>query len=146
MAMAERAARISEVFGGRATLRLLGARCVDCSAGCGGRCDLFSSDDAGTLSIPATGLCDEDVGREVMLRLDDAALRRAAWSGYGLALAGLLLGAVAGAGLGLGFPALQDVLTLAGLLAGTFIAIAIQKPRIPEPQLFAPSTTRPDRS
>lgn len=144
--MAERAARISEVFDGRATLRLLGSRCVDCSAGCGGRCNLFASDDAGSLSISAVGLRADDVGREVMLRLDDVALRRAAWSGYGLALVGLLLGAAVGAGVGLRFPALQDVLTLAGLLAGTFIAIAIQNPRTPEPQLIDPSTKRPDRS
>ncbi len=144
--MAERAARVADVSGGRATLRLLGDRCADCSAGCGGRCSVFATDDAGGLSIVADSLGPGDVGRDVVLRLDDDALRRAAWSGYGRALVGLLLGAGAGALLGLGLPALQDVLTLAGLLSGTFIAIAFQNPRTPEPQLIDPSTTRHDRS
>lgn len=133
-------ARVAQVSQGRATVRLLGDRCAGCSSGCGGRCNAFAADDAGDLSIEAPELDVGAVGREVLLQLDDVALRRAAWSGYGRALIGLMVGAVAGAVLGLRFPALQDVLTLAGLLSGTFIAIAFQKPRIPEPRLSDPST------
>ncbi|MFT3806583.1 SoxR reducing system RseC family protein [Arenimonas sp.] len=144
--MAERAARIADVAAGRASLHLLGERCAGCSAGCGGRCNVFAADEAGYLSMPSQWLSPADVGRDVVLRLDDDALRRAAWSGYGRALLGLLCGASVGALLGTGFPVAQDPLTLAGLLAGTFVAVTFQNPRLPEPQLIDSSTTRTDRS
>lgn len=136
--MAERTARVAEVSAGRAVLRLLGDRCRECSAGCGGRCNVFAADEAGSLSIATEAFGPGDIGREVVLRLDDAALRRAAWSGYGRALVGLMIGTGVGAVVGLGFPAARDPLTLIGLLSGTFIAIAFHNPRNPEPQLIDP--------
>ena len=91
------------------------------------------------------------VGQRARLLLDDSGLRRAAWRGYGLAWLGLVSGAVVGAAAGAVLGRHGDLLTLAGLLAGTFAAVRFSKRHLPEPRLDAavpdasPSFTPSDR-
>ena len=139
--MAERDAEVLGCADGRVSLRLLGSACEGCVGGCGGRCNLFAGDGQGIVELDIPG-AHHPVGERVRLALDDAALRRAAWRGYGRALLGLLAGAALGHALGrwLGGPA--DLLALAGLVLGTFLAARLSKPRLPEPRLrpAGPST------
>ena len=144
--MAEREAEVLGRAGGRISLRLLGSACAGCVGGCGGRCNLFAGDGDGVFEIdaPATSLRS---GERVRLALDDAALRRAAWRGYGRVLLGLLAGAAAGQGLGLWLGMHADALSLAGLVLGTFLAARFSKPRLPAPVLLpAGPDTNPENT
>jgi hypothetical protein len=118
--MAERLARV--VRAPDCTLRLQWAagQCQDC-VGCGGRCVLFPASAPTLASLHAAGDIDGVVeGAVLAVRIDDARLRRAAWLGYGLALAGLLAGALAGqaAAWAVGQPAWADLAVLLGLVSG----------------------------
>lgn len=146
--MAERRVEVVAVEAGELRLRLLGSACDGCSGGCAGRCNLFATDDGGEFRMAAPTSARFAVGQQARLQLDDSGLRRAAWRGYGLAWLGLMAGAGLGAALGavLGWHA--DLLTLAGLLAGTFTAVRFSKRHLPEPRLdasapdgFPPSST-----
>ncbi|WP_188310265.1 SoxR reducing system RseC family protein [Arenimonas fontis] len=132
--MAERRARLLANEGGRLRLRLLGEACSGCG-GCGGRCHLFAADAGGELEVPAPAQFAAAPGQEVVLSLDDAGLRRLAWRGYGLALLGLVAGAMLGRGLAWWLQAPPDIATAVGLSAGTFLAVRATKRRLPDPVL-----------
>lgn len=135
--MAERDVEVVAIGGDGLRLRLLGSACDGCSGGCGGRCSLFGSDAGGELSLPLPPTLAVHAGQRLRLVLDDRRLRAAAWRGYGGAWFGLVFGAAAGRALGFAWPAHADLLTLAGLVSGTFLAVAFSKRRLPEPQLLA---------
>lgn len=135
--MAERQVEVVAVHAGELRLRLLGSACDGCAGGCGGRCSLFATDDGGEFRMPVPEAGHFMPGQYARLQLDDAGLRRAAWRGYGLAWLGLLLGAALGAAAGLWWRSQADLLTLAGLLAGTFAAVRFSKRHLPEPRLAA---------
>lgn len=132
--MAERRAEVLAVGEDALRLRLLEAACSGCRDGCGGRCQLFAPTGGGDCTLPyrdlPAGLLP---GQTVLLEFDDEALRRAAWRGYGLALAGLLLGALAGHGAAAALGRDGDPLVLAGLVLGTLLAARATKRRWPEP-------------
>lgn len=117
--MAERDARVTGIAQDNVRLRPDSAACRGCRIGCGGRCNVLRSDESGEITLPLPAGAHLEVGDQVRLAVDELALRRAAFAGYGLALAGLVLGAGLGFGLSLltGLP--RDPSTLLGLLAGT---------------------------
>lgn len=135
--MAEREVEVVAVATDGLRLRLLGSACDGCSGGCGGRCSLFGGDAGGELALPAPSHFAVQAGQRLRLVLDDRRLRSAAWQGYGRAWLGLVLGAFAGRAVALAWPAHADLLTLAGLVSGTFLAMAFSKRHLPEPQLQA---------
>ena len=93
--MVERLAIVRAVHGDRVELEALGA-CRGCA--CAGSCAL--SPRASQASFPAAWFArPPHPGERVRLSLDDDALRRAAVALYGRLLAGLTLGALAGAAL-----------------------------------------------
>ena len=132
--MAERQAEVVGCRDGRLSLRLLGSACEGCVGGCGGRCNLFAGD-GGEVELEVPADARHAPGQRLVLAMDDAALRRAAWRGYGRVLLGLLAGAAAGQALGHALDFHADVLSLAGLLLGTFMAARLSKPRLPQPVL-----------
>ncbi len=134
--MADREVEVLANDGGGLRLRLVGSACDGCAGGCAGRCNLFATDAAGELAMPVPPGCDATAGQRFRLSLDDAVLRRAAWRGYGVAWLGMVLGAGAGYALGHAWGRHGDVLTLCGLLAGTFIAVVSSKRHLPEPRLL----------
>ena len=139
--MAERDVEVCGHEAGQLKLRLLGSACEGCSGGCAGRCNLFATNDAGEFALPApAGLSVRD-GQHLRLCLDDASLRRAAWRGYGVAWLGLVLGAGLGFGLGQLWGRHGDLLTLLGLVAGTFAAVLSSKRHLPEPRLRLPDNS-----
>jgi hypothetical protein len=119
-------------------VRLLGSACDGCSGGCGGRCNLFAGDAAGEVLVPRPPTPPLRAGQRLRLVLDDRRLRAAAWSGYGRAWLGLLAGAGAGRLLALAWPTHVDLLTLAGLVSGTFLAVSFSNRQLPEPRLQVP--------
>ncbi len=135
--MAEREVLVCAVHDGRVQLRLLGSACDGCQGGCAGRCSLFATAEDGQLWLPLPAGDSAAPGQRLRLQLDDQQLRRAAWRGYGWALLGLLLGAGLGSAAGLLLDRYANVLTLAGLLAGTFFAVQFSKRHLPEPRLLA---------
>lgn len=141
--MAEREVEVCGSQGGQLRLRLLGSACDGCAGGCAGRCNLFATNESGEFILPAPAGTRVDVGQRLRLCLDDASLRRAAWRGYGLAWLGLLVGAGMGFGLGQLWGRQIDLLTLLGLVAGTFTAVRASRRRLPEPQLQRPDPTIP---
>lgn len=146
--MAERDVEVIAADGQRLRLRLLGDQCSGCQGGCAGRCNLFATSAAGEFEFEAPVPQAVQAGGRYRLAIDDEALRRAAWQGYGLALLGLLLGAVAGYALGTAWPAARDGLTLGGLLSGTFLAVRLSKRHLPAPRLLpaAGATLHPCKS
>ena len=134
--MAEREVQVVAIGAGELRLRLLGSACEGCAGGCGGRCNLFATDQEGELLIAESNPGAFVAGQRARLQLDDSGLRRAAWRGYGVAWLGLLLGAALGAGLGAMLGRHADLLTLAGLLAGTFAAVRFSKRHLPEPRVL----------
>jgi hypothetical protein len=140
--MAERAVEVVAIAAGAAHLRLLGTACDGCAGGCGGRCALFGGDERRELPMPLPAFPIVP-GQRLRLVLDDAGLRTAAWRGYGRAWLGLVLGAGAGALAGRAFASHADVLTLAGLASGTFVALAFSKRHLPEPRLQPPAGEPP---
>lgn len=133
-AVAARRAEVLAVAGDALHLRLLEGACSGCGDGCGGRCQLFAPAGGSEFALPrpdtGAGFLP---GQTVMLELDVAALRRAAWRGYGLALAGLLVGALAGQGVAAALGRDGDLPVLAGLVAGTLLAARATKRRWPDP-------------
>lgn len=141
--MAERDAEVLAVQGRRLSLRLLGSACDGCAGGCGGRCSLFVSAAGDGFELEVRDASSFPPGQRLRLRLDDAALRQAAWRGYGRALLGLLAGTVLGHFVGLALGHYGNVLTLAGLLSGTLLAVRFSKPRLPEPEIIPAGTHAP---
>jgi hypothetical protein len=141
--MAERDVEVCGSDGGQVRLRLLGSACEGCAGGCAGRCNLFATDGSGEFALPLPAGLPVVVGQRLRLFLDDASLRRAAWRGYGLAWLGLMAGAGLGFGLGQLWGRHADVLTLLGLLAGTFAAVLASKRHLPEPRLQLPDASVP---
>jgi positive regulator of sigma E activity len=117
--VADRDAVVLAVDADAVTLRPDAAACSGCRIGCAGRCNVFRSDAAGEITLPSRDLPQLAAGDRVRLHVDELALRRAAFAGYGLALFGLLAGALAGWSLALLLGLPRDPLTLAGLVAGT---------------------------
>lgn len=142
-AVAERDVEVCGIDAGQVRLRLLGSACEGCAGGCAGRCNLFATNDAGEFALPAPAGLRVQAGQHLRLCLDDASLRRAAWRGYGLAWLGLVLGSGVGFGLGQLWGRHADVLTLLGLLAGTFSAVQASKRHLPEPLLRRPDSPIP---
>jgi len=136
--VAERSARIVSLGPPSWRLRLLDARCASCVIGCGGRCNVFATDDEGELEL---ALASHDVPRGlqvgdlVLLSLDDDRLRRSAWFAYGRVWLCMVLGAGAGYALGRVLGAAVDVLTLAGLVLGTSLAVLLSKHDLAAPRL-----------
>jgi hypothetical protein len=143
LAMAEREVEVSAVGAGEIRLRLLGSACDGCAGGCGGRCSLFMTDGDGEFRMSAPAGLDIGIGQRFRLQMDDAGLRRAAWRGYGVAWLGLLLGAGLGQLAGLALGRHGDLLTLVGLLAGTFAAVLLSKRHLPEPRLLPAASAPP---
>lgn len=141
--MAERDVEVLSVAAAGLRLRLLGSACDGCSGGCGGRCQLFGAGADGELTLPPPHALPVHVGQRLRLVLDDRRLRVAAWRGYGRAWLGLLAGAAAGRLVAIAMPAHVDLLTLAGLVSGTFLAVSFSKRHLPEPQLQATGATPP---
>lgn len=135
--MAERDARVIRIQAGSLQVQLLGSACSGCQGGCAGRCSVFAAGQDGTLELPLPPGSTLVAGQPLRLRLDDVALRRAAWRGYGRAWLGLLLGAGAGHLLGLLWGQNGNVLVMLGLLAGTFLAVGLSKRPVPEPEILA---------
>lgn len=138
--MAERDVEVVGASGRRLSLRLLGSACDGCAGGCGGRCSLFVGTGDQGFELEVDGAGGFPPGQRLRLRIDDQALRQAAWRGYGRVLLGLLAGALSGHVLGLALGQYGNVLTLAGLLSGTLLAARFSKPRLPEPQILAAGT------
>lgn len=135
-----------EVCGGDAgqlRVRLLGSACDGCSGGCAGRCSLFPTNPSGEFTLPAPAGPALAEGQRLRLCLDDVALRRAAWRGYGVAWLGLMAGAGLGFGVGQLWGRHVDLLTLLGLVAGTFAAALSSKRHLPEPRLRLPDSVVP---
>lgn len=102
-------------------LKSLGS-CVGCG-GCGGRCGLGWGEQR-TLSLPRSGFGDLAVpGRRLWLRSEAAGLRDRAVLGYGIPLAGLVLGASAGHALGWLLAGPLNAMAAVGALAGTLCGI-----------------------
>lgn len=133
--MAERDARVTELAAGQLRLRTDAEACRDCRIGCGGRCNVFRSDEAGELTLPLPAHAHLGIGDRVRLSVDEVALRRAAFAGYGMALLGLLAGAGVGLGLAImtGLP--RDPMTLVGLAAGTVWMLRRSKRHVFQPRL-----------
>lgn len=133
--MAEREAQVTGLANGQVRLRTDAAACRGCRIGCGGRCNVFRSDAAGEITLPLPAHAQLGIGDRVRLAVDEVALRRAAFAGYGLALLGLLAGAGAGFGLAAisGLP--RDPMTLIGLVAGTVWMLRRSKRYVFEPRL-----------
>jgi hypothetical protein len=131
--MAERDARVIAVEGRTLALELLGSACSGCQGGCAGRCSVFATGREGALNLTLPAGPVPRIGQHLRLRLDDAALRRAAFRGYGLAWLGLLLGAGAGHLLARLWGQHDNLLVMLGLVSGTFLAIGLSKRAVPEP-------------
>lgn len=100
-------------------LQWMESQCRGC-VGCGGRCGLFASDEAGTLRLDLER-SDLHPGQLVDVEVAAPRLRQAASRAYGLALVAIL----AGAGIGHAMGALAgeaNLGALIGLLLGTFSA------------------------
>lgn len=132
--VAEREAIVTACGPAGVQFKPLGSACAGCDTGCGGRCALFDVD-GGDLTLPAEAAPAVRVGDRVLLRLDDRSLRRAAHAAYGIALAGLLGGAASGHLLARALGLATDPLTLAGLVAGTWLAVRWSKRRAWQPQV-----------
>lgn len=117
------------------------AACSGCQGACEGRCSPFARPGE-TWDLA----CDPDawrVGQRVRVGIEDSALRSLALRGYGAALAGLVLGALAGHGIGLAWGRHGDALVAAGLLLGTLLALPASKRATPEPRLLGPAGPPP---
>jgi len=118
--------------GGRVDLRWAEPQCRGC-VGCGGRCGLFASDDAGVVRL------EHDVGplppgTAVDVEVAASRLRHAASLAYGWAIVALVLGAVLGHVAGARWSS-ENAGAFVGLLLGTFLAGALTKRRDAPPPL-----------
>ena len=152
--MAERDARVTSVAGGEVGLQMDAGTCRGCRIGCGGRCNVFRADDAGVITLPLPAGAQLGVGDRVRLAVDELALRRAAFAGYGMALAGLRAGAALGYGVATWAGLPRDPLTLLGLASGTVWMLRRSKRHVFAPRLEklgdgphpAPDTPQPLQS
>lgn len=117
--MPSREAEVLSVDEAQVVLRPADGRCEGCEVGCGGRCNLFDPGPRGQLTLPRPPGVQLEPGGRVRLSVDDDRLRNAAFATYGLGLAGLLGGALAGWLLAraAGWP--PDPVVLAGVVLGT---------------------------
>lgn len=121
--MAERRATVAAVGTDSLRLRLEAGDCEGCRIGCGGRCALFRPGSDGELELSGIPSSGWRVGDRLLLALDEDALRRAAFAGYGRALLGLLLAAGLGFAFARGLNLDPDVPTLLGMLIGLWLAL-----------------------
>jgi positive regulator of sigma E activity len=129
---AQRSGRIEAVGPDVAVVRLL-AECSGCG-GCGGRCALLAgvvmADQR--IALPLNHFdADPGIGQPVRLYLPDASLLEHARRGYGLPLAGLLLGALAGHALARLFSFAPDPLAVLLAAVGTLTGIRASKRAMP---------------
>lgn len=117
------------------------AACSGCLGGCEGRCSPFAR--PGDTWELASGPGAWHVGQRVRVGIEDPALRALALRGYGAALAGLVLGALAGHAVGLAWGRHGDALVAVGLLLGTLLALPASKRATPEPRLLGPAGPSP---
>ena len=130
--MAERGAIVLACASEPLRLRVERGICRDCTLGCGNRCTVFPTEGQDlVLGGQVPGL---RPGDRVVLQFDDDDLRRAAWFRYARVLAGALLGAAPGFGLGRLSGYFPAALTWIGLAAGTFSAVFLSKPHVPAPR------------
>lgn len=127
-------ATIIAVAPGHVRVHVPRAACLGCRGGCEGRCSPFSR--PGETWDLASDSAIWQVGQQVRIGIEDRALRSLALRGYGAALAGLLLGALAGHALGLAWGRHGDALVAAGLVLGTLLALPASKRATPEPRLL----------
>jgi positive regulator of sigma E activity len=127
--VAEREVEILAVDAHGIALRALGA-CSECG-GCGGSCDLFRDVGRDAKAVLPLELFPEPPrpGERWHLVLADRELLAQAWTGYGIALLGLVLGAALAHGLFAGAGAMRDLATAIGALAGTLLALRFSKRR-----------------
>lgn len=121
--MADRRATVAAVGSGRLRLRLDTGDCDGCQLGCGGRCALFGTDSEGQIELSGILVADWRAGDRLLLTVEEDALRRAAFAGYGRALLGLLLAASLGFALARGLNLDPDIPTLAGMVVGLWLAV-----------------------
>lgn len=135
--VAQRDAIVVSIDAGQLTLSSPDGRCEGCRIGCGGRCNVFRPGDGGVITVPRPAAMQLGLvpGDRVRLSVDEEALRRAAFAGYGLACIGLVAGAALGYGLALGLGVPRDPATLMGLAAGTVWALARSKRHVFAPRL-----------
>lgn len=123
--MIEQTGRVSRITGGRARIECRPARCDACMEGRGCGAGVF----AALLNQRGTTI-ELEAGRElqpgdgVVLGLDERQLLRAAWRLYGVPLAGLLGGVLAGALVG---GAGNDPAALVGGVAGLGLAFYFRR-------------------
>lgn len=125
--MAEREGIIVAIDALEVRLRPAAAVCAGCSIGCGGKCNVFQSDTSGDITLARRDDSRLQVGDRVRVHIDELALRRAAFAGYGIALLGLVLGAAAGYATALWLDISRDPATLLGLIGGTVLALRYSK-------------------
>jgi len=123
--MIERPARVTRLEGGLAWVRGMPANCEACDRGegCGGGL-LGRLVGHRPVDFPAQNALRAKPGERVIVGLPERYLLSGAARLYGLPLAGLLFGALAGALLVPASGAAQDAATLAGALAGAALAFA----------------------
>ena len=133
--MIVRRAIVRTVDAGRVRLEPLGP-CEGCA--CSGRC-AFGAGAAATIELPLACFARVPAAGETLsLGIDEAALRAVALRTYGRLLAGLVLGAAAGAGLASSGAGPIEWLVAAGAAGGTLLALwrsqqAFALPRIETP-------------
>lgn len=123
LTVADRRATVAAVGSGRLRLRLDAGDCDGCRLGCGGRCALFGADAEGEIELPGIPAADWRAGDRLLLTVEEDALRRAAFAGYGRALLGLLLAASLGFALARGLNLDPDIPTLTGMVVGLWLAV-----------------------
>lgn len=129
----QRYAKVLSVDTQSVTVRLDDSPCAGCTMGCGGRCNLFRTDQQNQLSLLSAEPV--SVGQRVLLTISEQRLRQAALHGYGRALLGLLLGALLGALLARGLGVASDPLVLLGLTLGIAAALWQSRSRTVNPVL-----------
>lgn len=128
--MPTRLAEVIRVEAGTIELRVEAA-CTDCS-GCGGRCALLQPSQSNLIQLPAPEpWLMLRVGQRVALQMDRSALLRQAWQGYGMPLAGLLLGAAV-------LQPFGNIAAALGALSGTSIALVLSKRSAQSPLRLQP--------
>ncbi len=124
----ERLCRVARIEHDQVWLTASPQPCEGCS-GCGGRCALFASNDTEVVLRREQFDGSVVVGSMAKLSLEESALRREAVTGYGIPLAGLLLGSVAGWLATAPLIGHADIGTALGAAAGTLLGLRASKHR-----------------
>jgi positive regulator of sigma E activity len=119
-----RRGRVAAVAAEAIDIAWLEGPCQGC-VGCGGRCSVFAKAPGEIERLPIRG-AGLQPGMAVDVLVPARRLHRSAALAYGLALVALVLGAIAGHGLGRALGQ-ADAGALVGLLAGTFFAGRLTK-------------------